>query len=197
MSNNYNLQVDLTAVLANIATIDTVVDAIRATDVVNLAAQNTAIDNVVDAIRATDVPNIQTNINANETKIDTLLSKLYPQFKTVRYESTTESFTNALSVTGKGILYCILQGCVAEAIASVGILTIDGLASSEITSNAQDTSSDYWKMNNNINVAANTFDVSQTVNILNLEYKTQLLFQLKKGQATRNAFVRIFYGEAT
>ena len=34
------------------------------------------VDTVVDAIRSTDVPNIQTNINDNETKIDTIDSEV-------------------------------------------------------------------------------------------------------------------------
>lgn len=44
MSNNYNLAVDLTTVLAGIVSIDTVVDSIRAVDVPGLAAEHGTID---------------------------------------------------------------------------------------------------------------------------------------------------------
>lgn len=41
-----------------------------APEIAALDAKVVIVDSVADAIRATDVPNIQTNINANETKID-------------------------------------------------------------------------------------------------------------------------------
>ena len=79
MANSFNISValELSAIETKVDTVDTVVDAIRATDVpdiqTNINANETKIDTVdtvVDAIRATDVPGINTNIDANETKID-------------------------------------------------------------------------------------------------------------------------------
>jgi len=52
MSNSFNI-----SVIPEIAALETKVDT---------------VDTVVDAIRATDVPDIQTNIDANETKIDAI-----------------------------------------------------------------------------------------------------------------------------
>ncbi len=96
MANTFNISVapEIAALEAKINIVDTVVDLIRGTDVVNLSsaiANNstaiglirtedvvaldsklTIIDTVADNIRNIDVPNIQANIDSNETKIDTL-----------------------------------------------------------------------------------------------------------------------------
>ena len=70
MSNNYNLAVDLTAITADIATVDAVVDEIRATDIVNVRIDASAIQDVVDNIRAVDVPAVQADINEGTVEIE-------------------------------------------------------------------------------------------------------------------------------
>lgn len=79
MPNSFNIsaEVELAAISASITIVDTVVDAIRATDVPNIQTNIDDNETKIDAcgaigalIRGTDVPNIQTNIDANETKID-------------------------------------------------------------------------------------------------------------------------------
>lgn len=56
----------LAVIGAQITTVDTVVDAIRAVDVPGLSAEHGVIDAVVDAIRATDITTI-TNAIANKS----------------------------------------------------------------------------------------------------------------------------------
>lgn len=64
MANQYSIPADLTTVLANIAIVDTVVDAIRAVDVPAIVADVATVDTVVDNIRAVDVPAIDAAITA-------------------------------------------------------------------------------------------------------------------------------------
>ncbi len=82
MSNNFNTSVapEIAALDTKIDTIDAVVDAIRATDVVNLTSALTAVQSDLDGIRDADLPTIIADIYYNETKIfanKTILDNIY------------------------------------------------------------------------------------------------------------------------
>lgn len=64
MANNYNIAQDLGPTNALITTVDTVVDDIRAVDVVAIRLDIATVDTVVDDIRTVDVPALAADIAA-------------------------------------------------------------------------------------------------------------------------------------
>lgn len=176
MSNSFSQQTDLTTVLANIATVDTVVDTIRAVDVPNLAAQNTAIDAVVDAIRATDITTITTAISNK---------KIMGEFKRFDNANPGAVYENCVAVTGSGLLNYVSFITDVNG-AGMGIITIDSMPCGEFTIG-----------NSEICFIVPTYDVtwsvlfekSTTRFILNFPYQNSLNIQYKSSAASFTAHI--------
>ena len=211
MANSFNISVlpQIAALETKVDTIDTVVDAIRATDVPALDTKLTIIDTVADQIRDIDVPNIQANIDANETKIDAetaiiadihdtdlpavsaLISAL-PQ--TVRAalqvdstDLTSTSYVDLVNISDSGLLYIIWVDTPAGDTCTFKI-TIDGIVSTELTVLA-DALNYIFPLRS---LGATLELDKQTEHIMfHLQFQTSLLIQGKVSGDT--SLVRILY----
>ncbi len=154
MANSFNISVkpEIAALETKVDTIDTVVDLIRSTDVVNIQTNIDAnetkidtIDTVVDLIRGTDVVNLASAIANNAEAIEVIdgivdaikiKTDATPQNVRGRHLQTTFNTTEntlqtALSVTGHGFLdYLAFR--VRDVTDTVALkVTVDGVPTSE------------------------------------------------------------------
>jgi len=127
MANNYNLAV-------NLAPVQAVVDAIRATDVPTLGALITTVDTVVDAIRATDIATITTAITNKAIK---------GNHTRVTNHTTSGSYVDLVNITDIGVLTGVMFWCVGAAGNVDMRITIDGIAYEFNTFSALATTC-YW-----------------------------------------------------
>ena len=116
-------------------------------EIAAVGALVSTVDTVVDAIRATDVPNIQTNIDANETKIDTVdtvvdaikvKTDAMPQnvrggLASTYLETDSDGATSLFNITGHGKLVYINFRCKNAGDTVTLYLKIDGFEPDEVS----------------------------------------------------------------
>jgi len=193
MANSYNLAVDLSGVLAGIATIDTVVDAIRAVDVPALQAEHVLIDAVVDAIRATDVPTITAAIAAIPSPRGTL--------KREDQTSTASTYEEVINVTGSGKLLIVwMESDSANATIDFVQITIDGTAYEFGNGMTADTKyalllPDFDTLATEI-LTEDSGTVVEEPRLLNFEFNTSLFIGVRRSTGSNNiGRVRFLYIE--
>lgn len=176
-------------------------------EIAALSAQIVVVDTVVDAIRATDIPNIQTNIDANETILDSiklktdLLPLTLPKCKPyqVTGSGTSASYVELINVTGAGIFYYAYLRCSDDTTAVDIKITIDGLVE-EFTglqtldyiqilrSAAYDTDSLFLMWD-----TADPEPVNLS-NELNIEFSTDFKLEYRRSAGTFDIFWHLLYG---
>ncbi|MQY80504.1 MAG: hypothetical protein GH151_15185 [Bacteroidetes bacterium] len=215
MSNSFNISVipEIAALEAKIDTIDTVVDNIRAVDVVNLssAIANNAVD--IGVIHNTDIPDlstivtnigvavvaIDTVVDDIQAKTDTIPQKIRGTMKTAHLSTTSAAYVEVLNVTGQGILYGISVN-VADAADKIRFkITIDGIASegthtgdtdiNSLVSCITSASGDFYFNP----VAFIQTDMSGT---FYFSFSTSLLIEIKRDTGTaNNVLCSVWYAE--
>ena len=115
MSNSFNISVhpEIAALDAKIDIVDTVVDAIRATDVPALDAKIDTIDTVVDAIKV---------------KTDLLPQNFRGAFNLYHQTTTSGTLVDVCNITGSGVLNQLAFACGNSADTIEVIVTIDGIS---------------------------------------------------------------------
>ena len=206
MSNSFNISVkpEIAALEAKVDIIDTEVDTIRATDLPGIDTKVDTIDTVVDAVRATDVPNIQTDIAANETKIDAidtvvdavkLKTDLLPQnvrgaFYSRFIQTTSGTYVDIVNLTGHGILLKITLNVLNLNDTASVLVTIDGNALPEITHTGDVLHMNAYPEQGNVpnNSCLWTLEdcTGANANLINLEFNTSLLVQIKRSAGANN-----------
>ncbi|NVM55346.1 MAG: hypothetical protein HWN66_16685 [Candidatus Helarchaeota archaeon] len=213
MPNTFNISVkpEIAAVSALVTIVDTVVDAIRATDVPginsNIDANETKliiIDTVCDQIRDIDVPNIQANIDSNETKIDTVDTVVDAiQVKTdglpykirgvfsVAYEiSDSGTLLDVINISGQGKLFYIVIRCDNAGDTVEVVLTVDNATSRAYAFTGSSVFqvvylSDAYSLVNGFDL--NSQDVTTSdINSFNLEFATALRVQFRRSAGTND-----------
>jgi len=166
-----------------IAAVQTVVDAIRATDVPVLTAGIATIAADTNNIRTVDVPAIDAAITAKVRR---------GQFK-VGYLTTAETTSqDVINITGSGQLYRIACEAVSQELRI--IVTIDGVAGSERSLTADTTgflgfkdppsvTDDLW------------FECSEELPDISVEYKTSLRVQIRCALGGGTAKGLVYYAE--
>lgn len=170
-----------------------------------LEAKVDIVDTVVDAIRATDVPNIQTNIDANETKIDTvdtvvdaikLKTDDLPYLFRGAYNSASLTTTNAafqtvLDIpTGSGIITNLIVKCYDAADTLELKLTLDGTVFTTLSHTGATTTLFVMKHIDDALVICATAEYWH----INLEFSTSLKLELRRSAGAANdVFASIAY----
>ncbi|MQY77945.1 MAG: hypothetical protein GH151_01925, partial [Bacteroidetes bacterium] len=149
MANTFNISVkpEIAALETKVDTIDTVVDAIRGTDVVNLASliANNATD--IGLIRTEDVVGLDALLDINtahlvtidsladaiKLKTDLIPQNVRGQFLTTGLGTANAEFQTVLDVTGKGILLSVTVGCISASDTLEVRITIDGRVQAAVT----------------------------------------------------------------
>ncbi len=156
MSNSFNISVkpEIAAAVAKIDAIDAVVDAIRGTDVVNLASliANNAV--AIEVIHANDIPGTNAKVELNLAAIDIidgiadaikLKTDLIPQNVRGKHylaflTHNTTSLADVVNITGShGKLYQLMLKNVPDVTSSRIIVTLDGTACQNYDCTTEDT----------------------------------------------------------
>lgn len=221
MGNSFNISVkpEIAAAVVKIDAIDTVVDAIRGTDVPNIQTninvnETTILANqdILDLIRGTDVVDIQANIDANETKIDTidgivdaikLKTDLIPQnvrgsFHSITVNVDNSAFQTIIDLTGSGKLIYISFKTSGLTDTFEIKLTIDGIAFETFTHTGSSNSYIMYLIKDPINLnppslalfaSADTFPCE-----FNVEFSDSLLLEARRSIGdTENIYVKTVY----
>jgi hypothetical protein len=192
MGNSFNISVapEIAAVSALITTVDTVVDAIRATDFP-----------VTDGLIVSEHVTTDALIVSEHVITDGLIAALPTEFRG-EYEllecgTTNNAYEEKLNLTGSGKLYWIQGFGHATSILNLKV-TIDGNAytCSHITQtnkwvipvlNAQDSGLD-----------KHFVFVAEAINVkamLNIEYKTDLKIEMNNTTGAVEVLLKVLYGE--
>lgn len=215
MANSFNISVkpEIAAAVVKIDAIDTVVDAIRATDVpginTNINANETKIDSIdtmVTLVRFTDFPAIAAEINANETKIDTidgiadaikLKTDAMPQlvrgdFKAANLNIASTDWVDLVNVTGSGKLIKLNIGSQHADTTVYVQMTIDSVTST-VLSQIGDVADHIviprcYSHSDKIELIVVAL-IGADVNLFNVEFSTSLLIQVKSGAEAGSGYV--------
>lgn len=211
MANSFNISVkpEIAAAVVKIDAIDTVVDAIRATDVpginTNINANETKIDTIdtmLNLVRFTDFPAIAAEINANETKIDTidgivdaikLKTDLIPQNVRGSYNAhmkitALSDFQVVIDITGTGILYKLAINCTDGADTIELKLNIDGKYENLVSYTGDTVIQVVYPAS--AMTTANALhllpypSITSDVNLFNMHFDTSLNIQIRRSAGT-------------
>lgn len=209
MANSFNISVkpEIAAAVVKIDAIDTVVDAIRATDVpginTNINANETKIDTmdtIVDAIKAIDdvllsrvTDNVATEakqdtidgiVDAIKIKTDATPQNVRGDFSAANIGSASTDWIDLLNITGSGKLIKLNMSSQHADTTFYVQMTIDGVIST-VLSKLGDTA-DYiiiprcYSHSDKIELMFVTL-IGADVNLFNTEFSTSLLIQVKSG----------------
>ncbi|HDY88352.1 hypothetical protein LCGC14_0954760 [marine sediment metagenome] len=201
MSNNFSLDVSpqIAAVLTAVATVDTVVDAIRAADVPNIQANINANEVILDLIRGTDLPNIEISIAGNLTNINAIIAAIPQQVRGDLTEAfgivSAAAWEDVLNISGEsGKLNSIFHSVNAPSLTSIIRITVDGHLSNELTVNVTGTGlCIYHDIHVSVTAVMQINFSSADLFPLNLEFSQSLRVEHQRATGTGQVHTRVLY----
>lgn len=182
MGNSFNISVapEIAALEDKVDIIDTVVDTIRSTDVVNIEADIAAID--------ADIVTIDTVVDAIKAKTDATPQKVRGQIISAYSAGVYDNYEDVCNVTGQGKIYLIAINVTTGTDTISVKLTLDGKVFVEVT-HTGDTANHFLFPSLSTIASANIGltkieDTGQFPPLFNLSFENTLLLQHKRSAGT-------------